>query len=163
MSKPLIAAAAVSLVLLAWVALAQPVAKPCTSYTSTCTSGTCTGLVPDAGTASGISLSGVLGYYLEVCPVSGQTLLGAGTLHDYHCRSATGTCPEVVANKQTITAATTAAAPCWRSPDFEMLGFYPGGDRMTWAASGVTVSTGTLADGGVDDQPITTYICPFTR
>ncbi|HET9554357.1 MAG TPA: hypothetical protein VFP50_15450 [Anaeromyxobacteraceae bacterium] len=122
----------------------------CTTTNQACASGSCSGAVPDAGNATGISLASVQSYFVRVCPPTGQTLQGAGTAKDFHCSATTGKCAEVVANAQSITA---PAATCWESPTFVVPYTDITSDTMTWVLSGVTVSPD-------DAGTATISICP---
>ncbi len=137
----------------------------CTASTVTPTAGgVATGVVPDAGTAEGISAENVRSYVVYACPPVGQTITAAGQFDNYHCHAATGKCGIVQSNKQSITTATatpgtvsagqgTGAPACWESGPFTVPYFDSTSDRIVWVPNGITVAT---TDGGV----LTTYVCP---
>ncbi len=126
----------------------------CTSETHACSSGSCSRPVPDggAGADAGLYLENVRGYTVRVCGTSARPLAGAGTLKDYHCVAADGTCPEVPLNAQPV----TLAAVCQEFPPFVLPAQLPAADRMVWASSGVTISNW---DGGAADT-VTVTVCP---
>lgn len=117
-------------------------------YTETqaCAAGTCNGTAPSfsAGIASnGASLNGVTGYRVQICPVAGQTISGAGTMDAYFCDSRLQSCSKTPLNAQPVTAATTSGNPCYSWKDF-IVPYVSGNaqDTVEFVANGVTVSGG---------------------
>jgi hypothetical protein len=156
--------------LLAYVSPARaeyPAQNGCVSETHTCSSGSCSRAIPDGGwglTAdggfsdtmdAGISLNLLKGYTVRICGTAARPLAGAGSLVDYHCK-AKSTCSSIPLNTQPVTLVGTAATLCQESPTFVVPNYYPAGDRMVWATSGVTI---TGYDGGVADT-VTLEVCP---
>jgi hypothetical protein len=135
-----------------------PTTISCTTTNQTCSAtatSTCAGNIPDAGSATGITLANVQSYYVRVCPPVGQDLQGAGTAQDFHCSATTGRCAEVRSNRQSINAPATATegATCWESSTFTIPYVDNTSDTMTWILSGVTVAPG-------DAGTATVSICP---
>lgn len=142
----------------AGLALAEPppTTIACTSTDQSCdgvATSTCAGLVPDAGSATGIPTANVRSYFVRVCPPVEQTLAGAGSALDYHCRAANGRCAEVRDNRQAINAPNGPAGTCWESGTFTVPYLDNTSDTMTWVLSGVTVTPG-------DAGTATVTICP---
>lgn len=133
-------------------ALNPPTQQGCSRETLTCTSGSCTRAVPDAGNPVGLNMQDVRGYTVNVCANNGRLLAGSGTLRDYHCQPTYATCPEVTGKAQSV----TATAACQEFPPFVVPALLPATDFMVWAASAVTISNW---DAGTADT-ITVSICP---
>jgi hypothetical protein len=143
-----------------------PTTLSCTSSSVACSgsTGVCTGAVPDAGTAEGVAIGLTRAYVVYSCPPVGQTITATGSYNDYHCHAATGKCPIVQANTQTITTATTnttgvsggqgtGTGGCLELAPFTVPYYDNSSDRMVWVPNGITVSP---TDGG----SLTTYVCP---
>ena len=158
MRRPALLVALPALALAAYAAAGGPgsyatgTTVTCTTTNQSCASGSCSGNVPDAGSATGIPTQFVQSYYIRACPPTGQTLQGAGSVLDIHCSATTGKCAEVVSNRQSVTAPSSGAT-CWESPTFIVPYQDTTSDTMTWVLSGVTVSPD-------DAGTATVSICP---
>lgn len=153
-----LAAAGLGLTLTYWPSVsAQQVLDPptqqgCSRETLTCSSGSCTRAIPDAGNPVGLNMQDVRSFTVKVCANNGRSLGGAGSLKDYHCQPNDATCPEVPSNLQNV----TVTGACQESLPFSMPALLPATDFMVWAASGVTI---TNWDAGAADT-ITVTVCP---
>lgn len=132
--------------------LDPPIQQGCSTETLTCSSGSCSRAVPDAGTVVGLNMQDVRGYTINVCANNGRLLAGGGTLRDYHCQPTYAICPEVTMNAQSVTATTA----CQEFAPFVVPSLLPATDFMVWAASAVTISNW---DAGTADT-ITVRVCP---
>lgn len=130
----------------------------CTSTNQTCSAtatSTCAGNVPDAGSATGITIENVQSYFLRACPPTGQTFSGAGSVQLFHCYAGDGKCAEVRDNRQSINAPAgpSEGGMCWESATFVVPYIDNTSDTLTAILSGVTTSPG-------DAGTATISICP---
>lgn len=104
-----------------------------------CSAGSCTRADPTLST-EGMNLAGISGYRLKVCAAVGQTLTGAGTMKAWTYDADEGVWTRGKDLDQSVTESTKR---CQTFPDF-ITGVR--GDRVLFAASGVTVSGGATLD-----------------
>lgn len=85
----------------------------------------------------GLDLNDVEGFRVTVCAASGQTLSGAGSMQAYLWDNDLG----LWARNPDLDFNVTATTRCQVSPDFQVM---VAAGRVYFAATGVTVSSGTL-------------------
>lgn len=106
---------------------------------------------PSAGTVgSGMSLAGVYGARVSLCPAAGQTLTGEGTLRAYYWHNSVGTWMRNPDLDLSVGSATTTANPCRVWPDWTT--GVRGGGYVLYATDAVGVSGGTAVVVRVDGQ-----------
>lgn len=107
--------------------------------------------VPVVGTVgSGMSLTGVYGARVSLCPAAGQTLTGAGALRAYYWHNSAGTWMRNPDLDLSVGSATTTANPCRVWPDWTTS--VRGGGFILYASDGIGVSGGTAVVVRVDGQ-----------
>ena len=106
---------------------------------------------PSVGTVgSGMSLTGVYGARVTLCPTAGQTLTGAGTLRAYYWHSSVATWMRNPDLDLSVGSATTTANPCRVWPDWTTS--VRGGGFILSASDGIGVSGGSAVVVRVDGQ-----------
>lgn len=106
---------------------------------------------PVTGTAgAGLSLAGLYGARVSLCPAAGQTLTGAGSLRAYLWHPYASTWMRSPDLDLSVGSATTSANPCRVWPDW-LTGVRQNG-AVLYATDGVGVSGGTTVTVRIDGQ-----------